>query len=76
MSLNNELNVDLAEVVKWCNANKLTINPNKYHCMVIPPNSKDTTSNLTIKIDNSIIHSSETVKYQGVITQVDIKFLV
>ena len=37
-SLNNELNVGLAEVVKWCNANKLTINPSKCHCMVIPPN--------------------------------------
>ena len=67
VSLNNELNVDLAEVVKWCNVNKLTINPNKCHCMVIPPKSKDTTSNLTIEINNSIIHSSKTVKYRGVI---------
>ena len=50
VSFNNELNVDLAEVVKWCNANKLTITPNKCHCIMIPPNSKDTTSNFTIKI--------------------------
>ena len=67
VSLNNELNVGLAEVVKWCNAKKMTINPNICHCMVILPNSKDKIPNLTMKINNSIIHSSETVKYLGVI---------
>ena len=74
VSLNNELNADLAEVVKWCNANELTINPNKYHCVVIPPTSKDTIPNLTIKIYNSIIHSSETVKYLGVINDSKLSF--
>ena len=74
MSLNNELNVDLAEVVKWCNANKLTINPNICHCMVIPSNSKDTTSNLTLKINNSIFHCNETVKYLGVIIDSKLSF--
>ena len=74
VSLNNELNVDLAEDVKWCFANKLTINPNKCHSMVIPPNSKDTTSNLSIKTTNSIIHSSETVKYLGVIIDSKLSF--
>ena len=74
VSPNNELNVDLAEVVQWRNANKLTINPNKCHCMVILLNSKDATSNLTIKINNSIIHSSETVKYLGVIIDSKLSF--
>ena len=36
--------------------------------MIIPPNSKNTISYFTTKINNSIIHSSETVKYLGVIT--------
>ena len=74
VSLNNGLNVDIAEVVKWCSANKLTINPNKSHCVVIPPNSKDMTSNLTIKINNSIIDSSETLKYLGVIIDFKLSF--
>ena len=74
MSLNNEFNVVLAEVVKWCNANKLINIPNKCYCMVIPPNSKDRISNLTIKINNSIIHSSETVKYLGVIIDSKLSF--
>ena len=42
--------------------------------MVISPNSKDTTSNLTIKINNSIIHFSESVKYLGVIIDSKLSF--
>ena len=74
VSLNNALNVNLADVVKWCNANKLTINPNKCHCMVIPSNSKDARSNPTIKTNNSIIHSSQTIKYLGVIIDSKLSF--
>ena len=45
---------------------KRKINPNKCRCMIIPSNSKDTISHFTTKINNSIIHSSKTVKYLGV----------
>ena len=72
MFLNNELNFYLTEVVQWCNANKLTVNPNKCHSMIIPPISKDTIFSITTKIDNSIMHSSETVKYLRVM--LDFKF--
>ena len=73
-TLNTELNLELTEVFKWCSANKLTINPNKCHCMIIPPSTKDFTLDFTLKIDNTIIPSNVTVKYLGVIIDSKLSF--
>ena len=73
-TLNTELKLELTEVFKWCSANKLTINPNKCHCMIIPPSTKDFTLDFTLKIDNTIVPSNETVKYLGVIIDSKLSF--
>ena len=48
--------------------------PNKCHCMIIPPSTKDFTLDFTLKIDNTIIPSNATVKYLGEIIDSKLSF--
>ena len=61
--LSEKMNLELATVHKWTTANKITVNPQKSHCLIIPPKKNHRISNISIYFNDSVIKINDTVKY-------------
>ena len=61
--LSKKMNQELSTVHKWTTANKITVNPEKSHCLIIPPEKTLSISNISIYFNNSTIKINDTVKY-------------
>ena len=60
------LNFESSRLYNWCRANKLTVNPSKCNVLLVPPQLRADTPDLTIQIADSIINTSNNVKYLGI----------
>ena len=54
-------------LLEWCNSNKLTNNPPKYHLLIIPPTKNSHHTNLSVSLKNTTIQVENSVKYLRVI---------
>ena len=75
-ALTEETNRELANVHKWTQANKITVNPQKSSSLVIPPKTTNNTCDVEISFDNSIIALQDSVKYLGITIDSGLKFNV
>ena len=64
--LSEKMNLELTTVHKWTTANKITVNPQKSHCLIIPPKKNHRISNISIHFNDSVIKINDTVKYLGI----------
>ena len=64
--LSEKMNQELSTVHKWTTANNITVNPEKSHCLIIPPKKTLSISNISIYFNNSTIKINEAVKYLGI----------
>ena len=60
------MNLELTTVHKWTTANKITVNPQKSHFLIIPPKKNHRISNISIYFNDSVIKINDTVKYLGI----------
>ena len=67
-ALTEETNRELANVHKWTQANKISVNPQKSSSLVIPPKTANNTCNIEIRFDNAIIIIAlqDCLKYLGI----------
>jgi len=72
--LETKLNSEIEDILLWCNANKLTINPTKCNKLVIPPKTNSKIANFNIFVKNEVIPDTITVKYLGVIIDSNLTF--
>ena len=61
-----KFNREVAEILDWMNANKLTLNYSKTKCMLFSRKTRDLNS-IKIVIDSNLIECVKTFKYLGVI---------
>ena len=64
--LSEKMNLELTTVHKWTTANKITVNPQKSHCLIIPPKKNHRVSNISIYFNDSVIKINDTVIYLGI----------
>ena len=61
-----KMNLELTTVHKWITANKITVNPQKSLCLIIPPKKNHRISNISINFNDSVIKINDTLKYLGI----------
>ena len=64
--IENELNEELSEIVRWLKINKLTLNVDKTQCMFFFLSNKKCSTNLNIKIESTTIAQVNKAKFLGV----------
>ena len=64
--LSEKMNLKLTTVHKWTTANKILVNPQKSHCLIIPHKKNHRISNISIYFNDSVININDTVKYLGI----------
>ena len=67
--INSLINHDLALLVQWLRANKISLNTSKTEIIIFRPKHKIITKHLNFRISEEKINLSTTVKYLGVILQ-------
>ena len=65
--INSLINHDLALLVQWLRANKISLNTSKTEIIIFRPKHKIITKHLNFRISGEKINLSTTVKYLGVI---------
>ena len=68
------LNLKISFLLEWCNSNKLTINPQKYHFLIIPPTKNSNHMDLSVSLKDTTINAENSVKYLGVIIDTNLNF--
>ena len=74
-SLLSTLNLKMFLLLEWCSSNKLTINPQKSHLLIIPPTKNSNHMDLSISLNDTTIHAENSVKYLGVLIDTNLNFL-
>ena len=64
--LREKLNLELQKVYEWTKANKITVNPEKSHVLIIPPKSTHQILSIKVYMDISPLKIKESVKSLGV----------
>ena len=67
-------NAELLNLLSWCAANKLQINPNKSFAITIPPKINAARIGLNLRYENKTITCRESSKYLGVTIGNNLKF--
>ena len=67
--INTLINHDLALLVQWLRANKISLNTSKTETVIFRPKQKTINKHLNFRISGEKINLSSTVKYLGVILQ-------
>ena len=67
--INTLINHDLALLVQWLRANKISLNTSKTEIVIFRPKQKTINKHLNFRISGEKINLSSTVKYLGVILQ-------
>ena len=70
--IENELNEELSEIVRWLKINKLTLNFDKTQCMLF--SNKKCSTNLNIKIEGTTIAQVNKAKFPGVMIDDKLKW--
>ena len=74
LTLQNDLNSQTSCLNKWCNSNKLTINPQKCHILAISPKSNKNVTDFFIKLNGTVIRAENSVKYLGINLDLNLNF--
>ena len=74
LTLQNNLNSQASCLNKWCNSNKLTINPQKCHILAISPKSNKNVTDFFIKLNGTVISAENSVKYLGINLDLNLNF--
>ena len=70
--IENELNEELSEIVRWLKINKLTLNVDKTQCMLF--SNKKCSTNLNIKIEGTTIAQVSKAKFLGIMMDDKLKW--
>ena len=73
-TLQSNLNYQASCLIDWCKSNKLTINPQKSHVLLIPPKLNKTSTNFVVKLDDTFIKAENCVKYLDILTDSHLNF--
>ena len=73
-TLQSNLNYQASCLIDWCKSNKLTINPQKCHVLLIPSKLNKTSSNFVVKLDDTFIKAENCVKYLGILIDSNLNF--
>ena len=73
-TLQSNLNYQASCLIDWCKSNKLTINPQKCHVLLIPPKLNKTSTNFVVKLDETFIKAENCVKYLSVLIDSNLNF--
>ena len=73
-TLQSYLNYHASCLIDWCESNKLTINPQKCHVLLIPPTLNKTSSDFAVKLDDTVIKAENCVKYLGILINSNLNF--
>lgn len=68
------MNRELENVYKWCNANKLSLNPKKSYYLIISPKLRSNSPQISLLLNSIPISYSESIKYLGVIIDPHLNF--
>ena len=72
--LQRNLNYQASCLIVWCKSNKLTINPQKCHILLISPKLNKTSTNFVVKLDDTSIKAENCVKYLGILIDSNLNF--
>ena len=64
--LNKSINIDLKNLTKWLNANKISLNVSKTEMVLFRPKRKSMDFNLKIKLNGKRLYETNSVKYLGI----------
>ena len=74
LTLQNDLNSQASCLNKWCNSNKLTINPPKCHILAISPKSNKNVADFFIELNGTVISAENSFKYLGINLNLNLNF--
>ena len=73
-SLLSTLNLKISFLLQWCNSNKLSINPQTYHLLIIPSTKNSNHMDLSVSLKDTTINAENSVKYLSVIIDTNFNF--
>ena len=72
--LQGKINQEVSLLCNWCNSNKLTINPQKCHVVIILPKINSNVIDFSVMFNNSPIILQNHVRYYGVFIDSKLNF--
>ena len=72
--LSGKMNLELQKVYEWTKANKITVNPEKSHVLIIPPKSTHQIPSFKVYMYKSPLEVKASVKYLGVTINLRLNF--
>ena len=72
MMMNKQVNYDLKNLNKWVNANKVCLNVSKTEVVLFKSQTKQTDSDLHLKLDGKQLYPTDSVKYIGIIVHTNL----
>ena len=73
-TLQSNLNHHASCLIDWCKSNKLTINPQKCHVLLISPKLNKTSTDFVVKLDDSFIKAENCVKCLSILINSNLNF--
>ena len=73
-TLQSNLNYQASWLIDWCKSNKLPINPQKCHVLLIPTKLNKTRTSFVVKLDDTFIKAENCVKYLGILIDSNLNF--
>ena len=73
-TLQSNLKYQASCLIDWCKSNKLTINPQKCHVLLIPPKLNKTSTDFVVKFDDTFIKAEKCVKYLNILIDSNLNF--
>ena len=67
-NLKSTINLEIIRILKWVNANKLTINPSKSNIIIVPPKiNRSVDDSIIVTINSTPVAIVREAKYLGII---------
>ena len=73
-NLQHSTNLDMSRVSNWMFANNLVVNKAKIVALLVFPQTRKSTTLLTLNFDNQIVQPSESAKYLGIFVDEHLSF--
>ena len=73
-TLKSILSYQVSCLIDWCKSNKLPINPQKAHALLIAPKLNKTNTDFVVKRDDAFIKTENCVKYLGILIDSNLNF--
>ena len=74
--LSGKMNLELQKVCKWTEANRITVNPEKSHVLIIPPKSTHQIPSVEVYMYKFPLKVKDYLKYLGVTIDLRLNFPV